>query len=91
MYHHMGKYEKYFVCATRYSVALKWDVSTSHYLLQPDRSSSSSSFPLTRRLRWRFTSVFAGRVVISLMLTHTETMSHSYTMQSGIHDIESKF
>jgi hypothetical protein len=33
-----------FLCATPYLVALKRDVSISHYLLPPDRSSSSSSF-----------------------------------------------
>ena len=40
-----------FLCATRYLVALKRDLSISHYLLQSDRCSSSSSFQLTRRLR----------------------------------------
>jgi hypothetical protein len=31
-----------------------------------------------------------GRVVIILMLAHTETMSLLYDTKSGIHDIESK-
>ena len=61
---HRGQRRVCFLCATRYLVALKRDLFISHYLLQSDRCSSSSSFQLTRRLRWRFIVVFAGRVVI---------------------------
>ena len=75
---HRGQRRVCFLCATRYLVALKRDLSISHYLLQSDRCSSSSSFQLTRRLRWRFTAVSAGRVVIFSMLAHTETMSLLY-------------
>jgi hypothetical protein len=42
-------------------------------------------------LRWRLTAIFAGRVVIILMLAHTEMMRRLYDAKSGIHDVESIF